>query len=606
MEKTVVFVPIILLMLASSVYAFSGNVILARPTDSSVTVSILSDIQSDCHVEYGTEPGVYTNRIPVSLSVDEPVEVVIDSLQANTRYYYRVCESHEDSFHTYRSEENAYVFTVMADSHLGTPRQCDPDLYTLALQNVVEDNPDVHIDLGDAFRVSKINDPITQSKVEAKYLDQRSFLGMIGKTAPIFLVIGNHEWQRGWDFDGTENSVGVWSTLAKKKYYPNPVPDSFYTGNTESEAYTGNPENYYAFEWGDALFVILDPFRYTISNPKRSGDLWDWTLGDAQYHWLRQTLEQSTAKYKFIFTHHIIGNTGTTRGGIEWADKYEMGGYNEAGVYEFDVMRPTWPAPMHEIMVDTGVTALFQGHDHTFAKQELDGIVYQSVPMPAHPDYSILQGEDYLSGDVLPNGGHLRVTVADTGVTVDYVRAFLPGDGNNGEVAYTYTMGDASAAACEDNADNDGDGFTDYPSDPGCSSYSDDDELGTNACDDGVDNDGDQLIDYPNDPGCESASDENEFNAAGPTIDYLYPASAFPRTIFRVHGSDFGTEGTIHIGDKGDYASTHRRVKEWSDSRIRFRLPNWNCASFGGEDYLMKDYGYYPGVEQVILRCLQC
>lgn len=272
-----------------------------------------------------------------------------------------------------------------------------------------------------------------------------------------------------------------------------------------------------------------------------------------------------------------------------------MGGYNEAGVYEFDVMRPTWPTPLHPIMVDTGVTALFQGHDHTFAKQELDGIVYQSVPMPAHPDYSILQGEDYLSGDVLPNGGHLRVTVADTGVTVDYVRAFLPGDGNNGEVAYTYTMGGASAAACEDNTDNDGDGFTDYPADPGCSSYSDDDELGTTVCDDGVDNDGDQLVDYPDDPGCESPSDGDEFSAVGPTINYLYPASAFPKTIFRVHGSGFGTEGTIHIGDKGDYTSTHKRVKEWSDNRIRFRLPIWDCDSFGGEDYLMQEIWVFSG-----------
>ena len=35
----------------------------------------------------------------------------------------------------------------------------------------------------------------------------------------------------------------------------------------------------------------------------------------------------------------------------------------------------------------------------------------------------------------------------------------------------------------------------------------------TSACNDGVDNDSDGLTDYPNDPGCSSASDNDETNA---------------------------------------------------------------------------------------------
>jgi hypothetical protein len=56
---------------------------------------------------------------------------------------------------------------------------------------------------------------------------------------------------------------------------------------------------------------------------------------------------------------------------------------------------------------------------------------------------------------------------------------------------------------CDDGADNDGDGFTDYPADPGCDSSHD---MSENSpllvCDDGEDNDDDQLADYPADPGC--------------------------------------------------------------------------------------------------------
>lgn len=53
---------------------------------------------------------------------------------------------------------------------------------------------------------------------------------------------------------------------------------------------------------------------------------------------------------------------------------------------------------------------------------------------------------------------------------------------------------------CRDGIDNDGDGFTDFPSDPGCWGNQDGAELA--ACSDGIDNDFDGLVDYPNDPGC--------------------------------------------------------------------------------------------------------
>jgi hypothetical protein len=58
--------------------------------------------------------------------------------------------------------------------------------------------------------------------------------------------------------------------------------------------------------------------------------------------------------------------------------------------------------------------------------------------------------------------------------------------------------------ACEDEEDNDMDGFIDT-ADPGCSSFFDNDETDeatTPECADGIDNDADELIDFPNDPGC--------------------------------------------------------------------------------------------------------
>jgi endoglucanase len=70
----------------------------------------------------------------------------------------------------------------------------------------------------------------------------------------------------------------------------------------------------------------------------------------------------------------------------------------------------------------------------------------------------------------------------------------------------------ALPAACADGTDDDGDGFVDYPDDPGCQSASDTDETDPvpTACADGVDNDGDGQTDYPNDPGCTAADDDDE------------------------------------------------------------------------------------------------
>ena len=69
-----------------------------------------------------------------------------------------------------------------------------------------------------------------------------------------------------------------------------------------------------------------------------------------------------------------------------------------------------------------------------------------------------------------------------------------------------------AAKACSDGIDNDGDGYTDFPSDPGCANKNDKSELNPNIeCDDGSDNDGDGNTDM-DDAGCSSPSDDDETN----------------------------------------------------------------------------------------------
>ena len=162
---------------------------------------------------------------------------------------------------------------------------------------------------------------------------------------------------------------------------------------------------------------------------------------DAWQQWFKRTLEQSAAKYKFVFAHHVLG---TGRGAVELADLYEWGGKSRAGMWELDKRRPGWELPVHQLMVKHGVSIFFQGHDHLFARQEKDGVVYQETPNPADPGYAAYNREAYRSGDVLPNSGYLRVTVAPEKVEVDYVCSSLPKDETpdrkNGEVAFSCTV----------------------------------------------------------------------------------------------------------------------------------------------------------------------
>ena len=443
---------------------FRGSVVLGAPTTRSIRANVYSATQSgSAYLAYGTTAGNLALRSPtVRVVPDVPDEVVLDGLLADTRYYYRLVftptggtagNGPERTFHTARAAGRTFTFALQGDSHPERPRQqFDSALYVRTLQTAAQDQPDFYFLLGDDFSIDNINaaDPaaVTAAQVRDRYLVQRPFLGLIGDRAPLFLVNGNHEQAARYLLDGTAGNPAVWAQNARNALYPQPAPDAFYSGNGESVPHIGLLRNYFAFTWGDALFVVIDPYwgsPVCVDNPFYGGDkrpdIWAVTHGDAQYEWLARTLAQSTARYKFVFAHHVMG---TQRGGVEVARLYEWGGQSPGGQADFARFRPTWAMPIHELFVRHGVTAFFQGHDHIWAKQELDGVVYQTLSEPADPNYSLFNADAFRSGEKHPNSGYTRVTVSPTGVTVAYVRVFLPSDEGpgrtSGMVATSYTV----------------------------------------------------------------------------------------------------------------------------------------------------------------------
>ena len=347
------------------------------------------------------------------------------------------------------------MFLVQGDSHPErVPKMHIPSLYERTLLMAEAQKPDLFICLGDDFSVDTLRER-TKQTVEGVYTKQVPSLGLVGHSVPIYLVNGNHEQASKANLDGTPNSLGVWAQNARNRNFVQPAPDGFYTGNTEPVEHIGLLRNYFAWTWGDALFVTIDPYWHSATavdnsagkgpkdegGGKRNRNLWDITLGDAQYKWLTKTLLESKAKYKFVFAHHV---NGTGRGAIENATLYEWGGKDPRGGDLFSSKRPGWELPIHKLFVKAGVSIFFQGHDHIYCKQELDGVIYQSCPCPADPTNSLINGDAYKSGEKVPGAGLVRVTVGPTQTKVDYVRAYEPSaevDGRtHGEIAHSYSV----------------------------------------------------------------------------------------------------------------------------------------------------------------------
>ena len=440
---------------------FDGTIVLGCPTESCITINVLSNDPLEAYFEYGTQSGVYDDRIATFIiQAGAPVENVIAYLQPNTRYYYRMRyrqpdtvefdEGREHTFHTQRAPGSTFTFGVQGDSHPERNKKTfDSELYRRTLLTVASDLPDFYILMGDDFSVDTLSpDTINCDLVAQRYTLQLPYLNLISNSTPLFLVNGNHEQAAGYLLDGTPDNVAVWAQNARNLYYPQPAPGSFYTGNAEPVEFIGLLRNYFAWTWGDALFVVIDPYWPStvpvdgvFGGGEKIKDKWLITHGNTQYQWLKQTLEQSTSKWKFVFAHHV---NGFSRGAVEVADLYEWGGYNKKGVWEFDTKRPDWEMPIHQLMVQNGVNIFFQGHDHIFVRQQLDGVTYQTLPYPADPTYDLHNADRYKSGDKLPGSGYLRVRISESSVLVEYVQTFLPNDeinGNsNGQVAYTYTL----------------------------------------------------------------------------------------------------------------------------------------------------------------------
>ncbi len=450
-----------------------SNIILGRPTDSSIAISVLGTEAQSVYVEYGTSKTALVKKsATVALAAGMPQVIEINGLKANTKNYYRLrykkanepsfTTGKTNSFSTAKTSGKSFSFSVQGDTHPERAgKMFNADLYSVTMANIASQQPDFHILLGDDFSIDPLIDKgqANQVNVENIYRTHRNWLAIAGASVPIFLVNGNHEQAAAYLLDGTNSNPAVLAGNARLKYYPLPAPNRFYSGNSYEIPNIGLPRDYYSWTWGDALFISIDPYWHSKqavdnvagvsadTNDKAGGktgsgkttNLWGVGIGDEQYAWLKKTLETSKAKYKFVFAHHVLG---TGRGAVEVSTNYEWGGKDPKGTSTFAKERPNWELPIHDLMVKNGVSIFFQGHDHIFVTQERDGLIYQSMPNPADDTFTMFNDGAYLTGTKAPNSGHVRVTVTPAEAKVEYFLAARAQDSSrkNLSTAHTYTV----------------------------------------------------------------------------------------------------------------------------------------------------------------------
>jgi len=353
------------------------------------------------YLEYGKKVGIYESKTP-TFAISKQFTTTVTGLQPGTKYFFRL--RYKLSGKSYlatsaiavstQSASTSSLFAIQADPHMD--ENSSADVYNKTLDLIANSGASFLIDLGDIFMVDKLADK-SEANIRARYVLMKNYYQRL-KGMPLKIVLGNHDGELGYSSFNTKNY--------RAEYFPEQT----------------GPVAYFAFSESDVLHIGLDPFTYTTSNPKADG--WQWTLGKAQYDWLTSTLQNSTERHKFVYIHHLLVGDAQSRGGVHIANFNEWGGKNMDGSEGFSKMRPGWAKPIHQLLKDNGVSIVFKGHDHLYVKEEMDGLIYQTLPQPSHPGDGTNSAIEYGygAGKVIGGSGYLRVKTDSDKAQVDFVK----------------------------------------------------------------------------------------------------------------------------------------------------------------------------------------
>lgn len=450
---------------------FRGKALLCRPEPTSMTVNFIPHEATEAFVEWGTDGASFPGSSgSVVVPADSAHEFTMAGLLPDTEYHYRLNvrpagggsfdPGPTRSFLTLPVDGEQARICVTSDIHVTNQLAFDLTTQMDLLETTLATMRDYlapqryhfWLDLGDLVVIRAQRVVFDEEETEQRYLTAREYVDEVGHSLPFVLVRGNHEEITGWDYDGSPENNTIWSGKMLLKYFPPPLPDSFFAGNTEPYPDLGVPGDYFAFDVGRLRIRALDPFLFSETRPHNgheetggSLDGWDWTIGQAQCDWLYDDLANHPTPFSLLAIHHLTSCYAMPafyygRGGVEVAKyrvdgraSFEWGGEDSTGTNVLATKRPGFlHGALHDMLVASGNQVLIKGHDHFHARQALDGMVYVTL---AKPDATEEQTGDlwgwrnsafYTEAEsvLLENSGFYSIVVGDTLAAYSYVQTY--------------------------------------------------------------------------------------------------------------------------------------------------------------------------------------
>ena len=395
--------------------------LLTRPTENSIRVSAFSgQKETEAFIELRKEGAAAWERQPsLKAAAYSPVDWTVKGLSTATRYEYRILlksgseESPRQvatgSFRTQRKGTATYTALLMTDPHTGYfPPGSGP---VLTLDKVAQNaaavkDPDFVLDLGDnvAWGGSREYGQTNPNGALRAYAQYRRQIGALSAHCPHFAVIGNWSGESG---KFPEKSIQIAANV-RRSLLPGPNHQTYPQGGSEGE-------DYYAFSWGDVLYVMLNIQTYSKpSKPKELPTLMadvnkidEWTLGEKQMSWFESTLKNATERFRFVCIHHpAAGNAGDPLN-----TNYGRGGARAWNLGE--------QARIHALMKKHKVQIFFYGHDHVFVDDVVEGIHY-TLPGSCGAPWHFTKAETGYER-FWPESGHARLDVTPEKATVTFI-----------------------------------------------------------------------------------------------------------------------------------------------------------------------------------------